>query len=62
MCNISSLDDLIKAVGKQETDILFTEYFMLMIEKAKLFDVVVSVLNNNGSIDEIKEVIKGVDD
>lgn len=54
---ISSLQELRDAVGSPAVDRIFTEYLMEMVAKGKILDEIQKVIDNGGSLAEIKELL-----
>lgn len=59
MQEISSLNDLVKVVGDEKVDMLFTEYMMQMVAKANLLDSISSCVESGGNLKDIKEILNG---
>lgn len=57
MKEIKNLDDLIRSVGQETVDHLFTEYMMHMVAKSKRFDDVKNAVQTGASITEIKKLL-----
>lgn len=57
MNEIKTLQDLESAVGKDGVSRLFTEYLMTLIGKADKLDEVKSVIDHNGTLEDIKELL-----
>lgn len=57
MGEIKTLQDLESAVGKDGVDRLVTEYIMTLVGKAKKLDEIISIIENNGTLSNIKEVL-----
>ena len=55
MGEIKTLQDLESAVGKDGVDRLVTEYIMTLVGKAKKLDEIISIIENNGTLSNIKE-------
>ncbi len=54
---ISSLQELRDAAGSPAVDRIFTEYLMEMVAKGKILDEIQKVIDNGGSLAEIKELL-----
>ena len=57
MNEIRTLQDLESAVGKDGVSRLFTEYVMTLVGKADKLDEVKAVIDNNGTIEDIRRVL-----
>ena len=57
MNEIRTLQDLESAVGKDDVSRLFTEYVMTLVGKADKLDEVKVVIDNNGTIEDIRRVL-----
>ena len=57
MNEIRTLQDLESAVGKDGVSRLFTEYVMTLVGKADKLDEVKVVIDNNGTIEDIRRVL-----
>lgn len=57
MNEIKTLQDLESVVGKDGVSCLFTEYMMTLVGKADKLDEVKTVIDNNGTLEEIKELL-----
>ena len=57
MGEIKTLQDLESAIGKDGVDRLVTEYIMTLVGKAKKLDEIISIIENNGTLSDIKEVL-----
>ena len=60
MSEIYNLDSLVKSVGKEKTDLIVTEYIMLVKAKADILDKIIEALRNkNTSADDIRSIVNG---
>lgn len=57
MNEIKTLQDLESAAGKDGVSRLFTEYMMTLVGKANKLDEVKTVIDNDGTIEDIKRVL-----
>lgn len=57
MNEIRTLQDLESAVGKGGISRLFTEYMMTLVGKADKLDKVKTVIDDNGTLEDIKELL-----
>lgn len=54
---IRTLQDLESAVGKDDVFRLFTEYVMTLVGKAGKLDEVKAIIDNNGTIEDIRRIL-----
>lgn len=59
MKDISTYNDLVNEFGDTKVQTLFMEGFMTMYAKAKILDEISNIIDNDGTIDDIKEALNG---
>lgn len=57
MNEIKTLQDLESAVGKDGVSRLFTEYMMTLVGKADKLDEIITIVENDGKLEDVKEAL-----
>lgn len=59
MQEVECLNDLIRILGKDKVELLFTEYIMYLVAKADKLDAIVNNINTGGNVNSIKGILDG---
>lgn len=59
MQEVECLNDLIRILGKDKVELLFTEYIMYLVAKADKLDAIVNNINTGGNVNSIKSILDG---
>lgn len=57
MGEIKTLQDLEFVVGRDGVNRLVTEYIMTLVGKAEKLDEIISIIENNGTLEDTKETL-----